>query len=206
MQLVLGLLALWLAPSGDPRAIDPAANRPEIVAPGGSPAKAKPPKTRPPKAEPKPKVEPKPYIPPKIEPEPEPEHEPTTEPKTEPKVEPKTEPKVEPKTEPEAAGPQKACFPERGRCWRLNVAGIAAASVGVAALGTGIGFMQAPQFPVPDEPIYNRSLRPPGVVMVAVGAITAVTGVLMIVAGHATHRRPRSETARVQLVPGGVRW
>lgn len=225
-----GLLALALvAPSGDPRTIDPAANRPEIVAPGGSPTKAKPPKTRPPKAEPpKPKPKPKPYIPPKVEPEPkpEPEPEPKVEPKTEPKVEPKPEPKVEsdpePKPEPEpkvaakpkpapkadvtADAPQERCFPERGRCWRLNVAGIALASAGVAALGTGIGFMQAPELPVPDEPIYNFSLRSPGVVMVGVGAVTVVTGVMLVVAGHASHGKPKRQTARVQLVPGGLRW
>ena len=83
------------------------------------------------------------------------------------------------------------------------------ASVGVAALGTGIGFMQAPQFPVPDEPIYNRSLRPPGVVMVALGATTVVTGVLMVVAGHASHGKTpgkKRQTARVRIVPGGLRW
>jgi hypothetical protein len=228
-----GLLALALvAPSGDPRTIDPAANRPEIVAPGGSPTKVKPPKTRPPKVEPKPKTTPKPYIPPKVEPEP--KVEPKTEPKTEPKVEPepktdpepKVEPKTEPKTDPEpkvdpkvaakpkpkpktdvaADGPQQRCFPEHGRCWRLNIAGIAIASVGVAALGTGIGFMQAPEFPVPDEPIYNRSLRSPGVVMVGIGAVTVVTGVMLVVAGHASHGKPKRQTARVQLVPGGLRW
>jgi hypothetical protein len=237
-----GLVAMALAaPSGDPRTIDPAANRPEIVAPGGAPAKARPVKTRPPKVEPKvkppkvkpPKVEPK-VKPPKVEPKTEPKVEPKTEPKTEPKVEPKVEPepdaepKVVPKTAPKpdpavADAPLQRCFPERGRCWRLNVAGIVAASVGVGMLGTGIGFMQAPQFPVPDEPIFNRSLRPPGVVLVALGAVTTVTGVLMIVAGHAAHgkakreglgrrRRPagpaarESRTARVQLVPGGLRW
>jgi hypothetical protein len=240
-----GLLALALvAPSGDPRTIDPAANRPEIVAPGGSPTKVKPPKTRPPKAEPKPKTTPKPYIPPKVEPKPEPEPEPKLEPKTEPKVEPKpepepkvepkpepepkTEPKVEPKPEPDpepkpepevaakpkpapktdvtADAPQQRCLPERGRCWRLNVAGIVLASVGVAALGTGVGFMQAPEFPVPEEPIYNRSLRSPGVVMVGIGAVTVVTGVMLVVAGHASHGKPKRQTARVQLVPGGLRW
>jgi hypothetical protein len=229
-----GLVAMALAaPSGDPRTIDPAANRPEIVAPGGAPTKAKPVKTRPAKAEPKPaKVEPKPAKvepkPAKVEPEPvkvEPEPEPEPEPvKVEPEPEPEPEPvKVAPKPKAAVAdAPLQRCFPERGRCWRLNLAGIVAASVGVGMLGTGIGFMQAPQFPVPDEPIYNRSLRPPGVVLVALGAVTTVTGVLMIVAGHASHgrankgvgRRGRAagpatkegRTARVQLVPGGLRW
>ena len=86
------------------------------------------------------------------------------------------------------------------------MAGIVTAGLGVAALGTGIGLMQAPEYADPDEPIYNRSLRPPGVVMVAVGAVTTVTGVLMIVAGHASHGKAKRQSARVQLIPGGLRW
>lgn len=195
-----GLLALALvAPSGDPRTIDPAANRPEIVAPGGSPTTAKPPRTRPPKTQPaKPKPS-KPYTPEtKLEPEP----------KTgpEPKPGPEPTPGPAPQTDVTADAPLQRCFPERGRCWRLNIAGIVIASAGTAALGTGIGFMQAPQFPVPDEPIYNRSLRPPGVVMVGIGAVTVVTGVMLVVAGHASHGKLKRQTARVQLVPGGLRW
>jgi hypothetical protein len=192
MHVLLGLVALCLAPSGDPRAIDPAANRPEIVAPGGSPTKTKPPKILPPKGQPTTKVEPK--------------LEPKREPKLEPKLEPKTGPRTKPKTNVTADGSPQRCFPEHGLCWRLNVAGIVAGSVGVAALGTGVGFMQAPQFPVPDEPIYNRSLRPPGVVMIAIGAITTVTGVIMIVAGHASHGKPKRQMARVRIVAGGLRW
>lgn len=217
MHVVFGLL-LWasgaLAPSGDPRAIDPAANRPEIVAPGGSPTKTKPPKTRPPKVEPKPPKPPKPKVEPKVEPKPEPktepktEPDPTTEPKTEPDptAEPEPRPEPKPKADVTADAPLQRCFPEHGRCWRLNVAGIVTAGLGVAALGTGIGFMQAPQYADVEEPIYNRSLRPPGVVMVALGAVTTVTGILMIVAGHASHGKPKRQTARVRLVPGGLRW
>jgi hypothetical protein len=182
-----GLLALALAPSGDPRTIDPAANRPEIVAPGGSPTTATPPKTRSPKAEPEPPT-------PRVEPEP----------KTKPRRATRREPA--PGTDVTADAPREGCFPERGRCWRLGLAGIVTASVGVAALGTGIGFMQAPQFPVPDEPTINRSLRPPGVAMVAVGAVAVVAGVTLVVAGHASYGRSKRQLARVRLVPGGLRW
>ena len=141
-------------------------------------------------------------------------------PKAEPEPKPKPEPEPEPKTEPEpkVAGPvdegsTERCFPEHGRCWRLNVAGIATAGVGVGMLGTGIGFIKAPTWAAstgPNEPVFDRSLRPPGVVLVALGTVTVVTGVLMIVAGHATHGKPaagrKKETARVQVVPGGLRW
>jgi hypothetical protein len=185
-----GLLAMALAPAGDPRTIDPAANRPEIVAPGGSPSTVAPVTTRPPKTEGKPKVEPK------------------VEPAVEPAIEPQAAPK--PGRRPTAAladaGQPARCFAERGRCWRLGVTGIVAASVGVSAIGTGIGFMLAPQYAVPDEPTFNRSLRPAGVAMVAVGAVHAVAGVLLVVAGHASHGKPRPDTARAKLVPGGLRW
>lgn len=149
MHVLLGCLvamAMAMAPSGDPRAIDPAANRPEIVAPGGAPAEAKPPTTRPPKR----------TTPPKTSAAGQPKTPPTTT-SSEPTrpVEPQTPPEVEPgrgkrgkaAAATDADQPPQGCLPERGRCWQLNVGGIVAASVGVAMLGTGIGFMQAPQFP-----------------------------------------------------------
>lgn len=194
MPVLLGsLVAMTLAPSGDPRTIDPAANRPEIVAPSGSPTEVEPPKIRPPKG---------------TRPASVPKAGPTTEPG--PRLEVEPGPKPVPGTvgalEPEL--PPQGCMPERGRCWRLNVGGIVAASVGVGMLGTGIGLMQAPQLPVPDEPVHNYSLRPPGVMLVTLGAVSTVAGVLMIVAGRAVHARAQREgrTARLQLYPGGLRW
>ncbi|MCX4243268.1 hypothetical protein [Paraliomyxa miuraensis] len=193
MHVLLGcLVAMAIAPSGDPRAIDPAANRPQIIAPGGGAATGKSPPIRTPKAVP----------------EPEPKVASGQRPTVEPKTGPEQRPEVEPTPEPATKARSSRCLPQRGRCWQLNVGGIVAASVGAAMLGTGIGFTQAPQFPVADEPIYNYSLRPPGVVLLAVGTATAVTGVLMIVAGHAVHGRPKpgEDTARLRLVPGGLRW
>jgi len=164
MHALLGcLVAFALAqPSGDPRTIDPAANRPEIVAPGGAPTKV------------------------------------------EPKV------VVAPNSEVDEI-PTGRCFPARGRCWRLNVVGIIGASVGVGMLGTGIGFTKAPNFPAatdPNEPIFDRSLRPPGVILAALGGVVAVTGAIMIIAGHASHKKPprENDTARVELFLGGIRW
>lgn len=188
MYVLFGLAALALAPSGDPRSIDPAANRPEIVAPGGSPTRVEPPPTRSPKGTP-------------TKPEPAAEPEPAGEPRPEPTS------TSSPWADDTADVSPARCLPARGRCWKLSVAGIALASVGVAALGTGIGFMQAPQYPVPEEPIYNRSLRPPGVAMVTVGAVSLVTGAAMIVVGHVVHKRSgRQPMARVRLAPGGLQW
>jgi hypothetical protein len=195
-----GLLAMVLAPSGDPRAIDPAANRPEILAPGGSAASVAPVKMRPPKGSP------------------------STGPKAPPKVElrPKPQPKPEPRTKPAPRSRRRPpptvtdddgealprCMHAHGLCWRLTMAGIVAASVGVTAIGSGIGLMFAPQYAVADEPTMNRSLRPPGLALVSVGAVSMALGVVSIVVGHAVHGRPKRATnmATVQLGPGGLRW
>ncbi|MEX1366789.1 MAG: hypothetical protein AB1Z98_26925 [Nannocystaceae bacterium] len=217
MYALLGsLVALVLAPaSADPRSIDDAANRPEIVSPAGAPAKIRPVKVRRPKRDPKAAAVP--------EPEPEPEVQPRRKPRRKPRVEPETQPEVDaprrkPKprrvTRPPKPGVDEAtdeeCFPARGLCRRLNVAGIATASVAVGMVGTGVGFMLAPTFPANtglNEPVFDRSLRPPGVVLVALGSVTAVTGVLMIVAGHAVHARARRRPmAKMQVFAGGLRW
>lgn len=201
-----GLLAMVLAPSGDPRTIDPAANRPEIVAPGGSAASVAPVKTRPPKgyASTGPKAQPKVEV--KLQPKVGP-----TKPKPEPRAKPKGEPKSRRRPEAEVTDDGEAqarCMPAHALCWRLTMAGIAAASVGVTAIGSGIGLMFAPQYAVADEPTMNRSLRPPGVTLVSVGAVSIAMGVVSIVVGHAMHGRPKRATnmAKVQLVPGGLRW
>jgi len=186
------LLAMSLAqPVNDPRAIDPAANRPEIVIPGG-PTLVQTPKTTPP--EPRRTAEPATAA--KTKPEPEPER--TRERKRRAKATP---------DEDELADASGKCFPAHGRCRRLNVAGISIASVGAGMLGAGVGFMLAPEFPIPDEPVSNRSLRPPGVALLAVGAVTVVSGAMLILVGHVSHRRSRpAQTVRVQLTPGGLRW
>lgn len=213
MLALLGCLlsASMVQPSDDPRTIAPAANRPEIVAPGGNPAKAKVPKVRPPKGNRSPAVPPPPTDP-KADPNADPKDDPKADPKADPDAE--TKPRrnrrrartAEPPADPETDDPTTKCFPAHAACWALSVAGISTASVGVGMIGSGVGFMLAPQYPVPDEPTTNRSLRRPGVALVTVGAIAVVAGTLSIVVGQIVHRRSLSRMARIQLTPGGLRW
>ena len=65
---------------------------------------------------------------------------------------------------------------------------------GAAVTGTGAAFLAIPDYPDPDEAIYDRSLDPPGAVLVAAGATLLVTGVIMIVVGHVRHKRQRGRT------------
>ncbi|MEM9458793.1 MAG: hypothetical protein AAGF11_31740 [Myxococcota bacterium] len=197
------LSASMVQPSDDPRTIAPAANRPEIVAPGGSPAKAKTPKVRPPKGS-----RPTTVPPPPTDLQADPQTEPQTDPDTKTKR-PRGRRRArtqDPPVDPETDDSTSKCFPAHATCWALGVAGIATASVGVGMIGSGVGFMLAPQYPVPDEPTTNRSLRRPGVALVTVGAIAVVAGTLSIVVGQIVHRRSQSRMARIQLTPGGLRW
>lgn len=109
-----------------------------------------------------------------------------------------------------AAGfdPSAPCLRARGRCRPAMIAGIALSSIGAAVLGTGVGFQFVPDYADTSSPIHDRSLGPPGVVLVAVGATTLATGVAAIVSGQVMHRRERRAalSSAVRLTPGGLRF
>ncbi len=220
MYALLGLVAaVSLASSaGDPRTIDPAANRPEVVGPRGGVTAAKTPRTRAPKNGGGTKVPPPP---PQTDRPKRGDRPSRTDPssrtgrpsrtgrsRTDP-PDPDT-PRRRTRTTPIGGDPNAdttlGCFAAKDRCWRLNVTGISVGVAGLGMIGAGVTFVRSRTFPIPDDPVTNRSLRPPGAVLLALGSVSVVAGVLMIVVGHTAHRRANSHMARVRLTPGGLRW
>lgn len=108
-----------------------------------------------------------------------------------------------PRADVDPAPTDARCLPARGKCRRATIPGIALATVGTAALGAGIAMRLVPDYPDADSAVYDRSLHPPGVVLIAVGATVLVTGIAAIVTGQVLHRRAQREAARVRPVPGG---
>jgi hypothetical protein len=90
-------------------------------------------------------------------------------------------------------------------CRRMTVAGIVVGTVGLAALGTGIGLLVKPDEVIPESPTFVKSTRPPGVVTVTIGAGVTLTAVLMLVAAHRGYK-PRERQARVELLGNGLRF
>lgn len=216
------VLALSLA-APDPRTIDPDANRPDIVTEGGATATAPviptvpPPAGAPPKAPP---VVPNQPPPTATGNPPSGSGSTTSVPPTvsgpveggQPKVPP---PVVEPDVDVDRTQP---CFAARGRCRRLNIAGFSTLGVGVVLLATGIAFTQIAPFPQEDEPVFDRSLTPPGKALVGVGIAAVLGGALLVGAGFAVHRKFQSgedklatgarskRHARVRLDGKGLHW
>jgi hypothetical protein len=89
------------------------------------------------------------------------------------------------------APPPGPCLKTPGQCRKLAITGISLSAVGTAVLGVGIGFSVAPDWPDPDEPVYNRTLQPIGAVLVAAAVTLLVTGATMILAARASHKRAR---------------
>jgi hypothetical protein len=107
-----------------------------------------------------------------------------------------------PRADVEPAPTDARCLPARGKCRRATIPGIALATVGTAALGAGIAMRLVPDYPDADSAVHDRSLHPPGVVLIAVGATVLVTGVAAIVTGQVLHRRAR-RAAAMRAIPGG---
>jgi hypothetical protein len=72
----------------------------------------------------------------------------------------------------------------KSQCRQLTIMGTLAQVLGVGAVGTGVALMFRPSEPLPDLPAYERSSRPPGIVLVGMGVGITLTGVLMLVAGR----------------------
>jgi hypothetical protein len=80
------------------------------------------------------------------------------------------------------------CWERRSQCRSLSITGIVAGSLGLAAIGTGVGLMVRPDEPIPDRPAFQKSTRPVGVVSLGMGIGVVVTAALMIIAGRRAHR------------------
>jgi len=84
--------------------------------------------------------------------------------------------------------------------------GIIFASIGTAAVATGIGLLQMPNEAIPDEPAYELSYEPPGVVSIGMGIGVLVTGALMIIAGQRAHKLGLDAKQVRRRALGGRRW
>lgn len=215
----VGLAGLRLAPRADPRDITKEANKPPVSGENATPPRVVPPPrstapARSDKPPPAPDVSPRdPIVPPVIVP---PDIEAATDTSSggsgssSPTLTPTTGPSLTPIVGTKDPGDRgQKCLPARGRCRRLMIAGITTASVGAGMLATGIGFITADEQPIDEEPVFNRSLAPPGKALLGFGVAAIFAGGVLALAGVARHREwQRGETARVRLAPGGlaVRW
>lgn len=212
------VLALSLA-APDPRTIDPDANRPDIVTDGGAKAPVIP--TVPPPAGTTPTVPNRPPPPPPASTPPVTTPPVTTPPVTTPPVTttPPTTTPTGPSGQPTVTPPppepeddvdrSQRCFAARGRCRRLAIAGIATGALGAVFIGTGIAFTQVGPMPIDGDPVFNRSLAPPGKAVLGVGVAALLAGALLIGSGVAIHRKFQSgeeKLARVRLDARGLHW
>lgn len=145
-----------------------------------------------------------------VEPEPAPAPEPAVAPEPEPAPEPPP-PTVEPgepgEPEPIAAPivrDKLGCDGSKP-CRRMTVAGIVIGTLGVAAVGTGIGLLVQRDEVLPEAPTYVTSTRPAGLVVVTLGSGVTLTAVLMLVAAHKGYKQ-RDARARVAPLPNGLRF
>jgi hypothetical protein len=160
------------------------------------------------------------------EPEPLPDIEPAPEPVAEPIPEPEPEPTPEAEPEPEPippAGDDRAlaeststppvpakrdrlgCDGSRS-CRRMSGAGIAVGSLGLIAVGAGIGLLVNQDEVLPEYPIFVHTTHPPGLVAVTIGTGVVLTSALMLGAAHKGYKQLPNETSRVQLGPTGLRF
>jgi hypothetical protein len=182
-----------------------------------------PPETKPtaPEAEaPTPAVEPSQPEPlPDLVPDPEPA------PETEPSPVPEPTPAVETTPPPEpippagdeqvlAASTSDTPPPARDRlgcdgsrsCRRMSIAGIVVGSLGLVAVGAGIGMLVRPDEVLPEQPIFVSSTHPPGLVAVTIGTGVVLTAALMLGAAHKGYKQRPDESARVRVGPTGLRF
>ena len=80
--------------------------------------------------------------------------------------------------------PQRECWTTKSQCRQLSITGIILGSLGLAATATGTALVLLPPKAIEDEPAYEMSTQPPGVVAIGMGIGVLITGVLMIVAGQ----------------------
>ncbi len=193
MHAIVLLLSLSLAPG--PEAAEPA-----------SPGEVQPdaPEAEPIEAEPLPDLAPAPEPAAEVEPEPEPEPEPEVAPTPEPP----------PSSDDEALAASVSTPPVRDRlgcsgskpCRKMSIAGIVVGSLGLVAVGVGVGLLVNPDEVVPNSPTLVKTTHPPGLVAVTIGTGVALTSALMLGAAHKGYKNREVKSARVQLGPTGLRF
>jgi hypothetical protein len=168
-------------------------------------------------------VEPAPEPLPDLAPEPEPAPDAESEPPIEPAPEPAPEPEPSPTAEPiPPAGDEQAlaastsstpparrdrlgCDGSRS-CRRMSAAGIVVGSLGLIAVGAGVGLLVRPDEVVPEQPIFVNSTHAPGLVAVTIGTGVVLTSALMLGAAHKGYKQRPDESARVRVGPTGLRF
>ncbi|HVI01779.1 MAG TPA: hypothetical protein VM869_23855, partial [Enhygromyxa sp.] len=143
-----------------------------------------------------------------VEPEPEPEPEPAIEPEPEPTPEPPPPTIEAPEVEPAAAPVVRdklGCHGSKS-CRRMTVAGMVVGTLGLAAVGTGIGLRVNKDEVIPESPTFVTSTHPAGVVTLTIGVGVTLTAVLMLVAAHRGYKKRDQKQARVAPAPGGLRF
>ena len=83
----------------------------------------------------------------------------------------------------EPADPSAGCWATKGQCRQLTITGIVLTSLGAASVIAGGALYAIPNKPYPGQPAFEKSYRPVGVMMMAMGVGIVVTGALMIIAG-----------------------
>ena len=87
--------------------------------------------------------------------------------------------------------PGWACEAAAKECRAISIAGIVLTTLGVAAIGTGIGLTVRPNESIAGEPAFERSYAPAGAATIGAGAVVAIGGILMLVSGRIRARRAR---------------
>lgn len=92
--------------------------------------------------------------------------------------------------------PPTRCIADR-RCRAMRISGISVGVLGLAAIGTGVGLVLAPDRVLVDTPAYVTSTRPPGLVTLTLGVGVTLTAVLVLVASRSSSRDREGRRARL---------
>ena len=97
---------------------------------------------------------------------------------------------------PPIEAPPTRCIADR-RCRAMRISGISVGVLGLAAIGTGVGLVLAPDRVLAATPAYVTSTRPPGLVTLTLGVGVTLTAVLVLVASRSGSRDREGRHARL---------